>query len=364
MPKEEIMKDVKDSPLFNMSLSNKELFHSNLISWVFTEYPAIMKTFLKIDDEFEKYKVNREYHNFDLSVHTDKKVYIIENKVKSIPSIEQLEGYKLKASRLEKNKEKQLFLLSFYGDGFEGDNQGWSWLSYIDLVKAIKNYLPIENKYHQYLLEDYCDLIEKINYFYGSFLPKNEKELLYDNDMVGCARDLRIADMYYKFRLAKVSSMVLEKMRMKGLNVVKGKLPADDLDKDQILLDINMTNGTGLIEVKSVIPHPSGSLVFGVQVQNFDFRLFILSDNHKLVDSIVNRVNYSDIWFDFSELEKLFPSSHKIQKKDFCTFATKDYNMKYKYMRCDDLTIDGLSELFITYMRKLTVMKSNNQNIL
>lgn len=34
------IKDLKESPLYNLSLVNKELFHSNFIAWFGKTYPA------------------------------------------------------------------------------------------------------------------------------------------------------------------------------------------------------------------------------------------------------------------------------------------------------------------------------------
>ena len=89
------------SPLFNVSLANKELFHSNFLAWLGETYPTL---FLKLMSNVlgkklemsTEIRIEREYHNFDIAVFETGRDHgclklIIENKVKSIPSLKQLQ---------------------------------------------------------------------------------------------------------------------------------------------------------------------------------------------------------------------------------------------------------------------------------
>ena len=112
----ELKEKIEKSPMFQLSLGSKELFHTNFLYWLWKAEPnafwRIMGSFgIKTDDK-GSLVVMREWEHFDLSiVHvTDRKkkgkdgkieifdtiVAVIENKVKSIPRIEQLEKYKQK----------------------------------------------------------------------------------------------------------------------------------------------------------------------------------------------------------------------------------------------------------------------------
>lgn len=107
-----IVTKLRKSPMFQLSLSSKELFHSNFLYWIWQVSPTmfqymISQLFMKagrpIDHEEwpEYYEVHREYNNFDLCViskndESDKqgKVrLVVENKVKSIPRLSQLKEY-------------------------------------------------------------------------------------------------------------------------------------------------------------------------------------------------------------------------------------------------------------------------------
>lgn len=116
---------LKTSPMFNLSLSSKELFHSNFLYWIWKLDPNTFKSLmarllnistddLKWGDEWE---VVREYNSFDLCVkYCDKEsnneetgarkidygdvLLVIENKVKSIPYKGQLHKYVNKVKKL------------------------------------------------------------------------------------------------------------------------------------------------------------------------------------------------------------------------------------------------------------------------
>ena len=90
---EEIVKNLKSSPIFNLSLSSKELFHSNFISWLIVEYPIEMwsilskYTTLKKDNfKIVKDSVKREENHIDIMFEITNEIeiftVIIENKVK------------------------------------------------------------------------------------------------------------------------------------------------------------------------------------------------------------------------------------------------------------------------------------------
>lgn len=95
------------SPMFNLSMASKELFHSNLLYWMSVTYPQLFLKILEnlnIDTsswEKQDWVSYREKNHFDLSLYLCKGkkeecLLIIENKVKSIPQIHQLRDYEEK----------------------------------------------------------------------------------------------------------------------------------------------------------------------------------------------------------------------------------------------------------------------------
>ena len=104
-----VFNDLNDNPIFRMSLGSKELFHSNFLAFLWdldrdTFISMINDKLLEYEalslDESSKYELSRETENFDILIsHKDKDGkrvvcdLVIENKVKSIPYLSQLNDY-------------------------------------------------------------------------------------------------------------------------------------------------------------------------------------------------------------------------------------------------------------------------------
>ena len=134
---------LRNSPMFHLSLSSKELFHSNLLAWLAEDpdtrdlFVEVLKLFGLEDLQAKKladgirgneYMVLREYKNFDFCICEKLKnwkedseeeyvpgqvVLVLENKFKSIPYEAQLKGYEKKVDGLNeegmKNKKKSWY---------------------------------------------------------------------------------------------------------------------------------------------------------------------------------------------------------------------------------------------------------------
>lgn len=93
---ETIINKLKESPLYNLSMANKELFHSNFIAWFGKKYPALFIELINkllpnrynwFDGGYNELRIEREYNHFDISVFKGQELkLVIENKVKSIPT--------------------------------------------------------------------------------------------------------------------------------------------------------------------------------------------------------------------------------------------------------------------------------------
>src|SRR4051794_31150414 len=98
---DQVITRLERSPLFNLSLSSKELFHSNFLDWLCKLYPVeagnLFASFLTVLPDSIKgpiVKTYRELANIDLTLlYENGETLIIENKVKSLPYLGQLEEY-------------------------------------------------------------------------------------------------------------------------------------------------------------------------------------------------------------------------------------------------------------------------------
>ena len=158
--------DIKTSPLAKLSMASKELFHSNMLDWIFKEHPLIFMDMLnrmKIKCETPT-SSEREWHHFDFCLKSSSGIVVLllENKVKSLPNLEQLERY-TDDKVISSNTTKVLLSLvkeSVIPQREEIENSGWIIRSYEDLGKALRSAIakPKEDlcSYHYALLEDYC----------------------------------------------------------------------------------------------------------------------------------------------------------------------------------------------------------------
>ena len=143
---------LEQSPMLQLSLGSKELFHSNFLYWLWKAEPdafwKIMSGFNIIQED--GMEVYREKNNFDFSIYNKDGyvVAVIENKVKSVPDKVQLEGYDSKIKKILKNKPDKIeknkrILLSLMESNFNASGwKKWSYWGYLELL----NYLGITAK--------------------------------------------------------------------------------------------------------------------------------------------------------------------------------------------------------------------------
>lgn len=106
-----IIDELSNNAMFAISLTSKELFHTNLWAWMLRKYPNIFTpVFYPKYDGNGKIEVFREKYNFDLLIKIGDEYIIIENKFKSAPNKEQLEKYYKKI----KTEKKKVVLISYF----------------------------------------------------------------------------------------------------------------------------------------------------------------------------------------------------------------------------------------------------------
>ena len=179
MNKDKILKTIEklsENTMFNLSLTSKELFHSNFWSWLIRKYPNTFPPIFGIDDIKEnKLKINREKYHFDLSIETNNKLIIIENKLKSLPNKSQLDKY----SKISLPFDKKLILISYINPNplfnasllglelFDTDIE-WECLNYKELCRRIKKcYESAKSSDFQnndsVLIQEYISFLENLN---------------------------------------------------------------------------------------------------------------------------------------------------------------------------------------------------------
>lgn len=231
----EILETLRHSPVFKMSLHSKELFHSNFLAWL-GEDPELREVFRNVMEsiglsrEFLKtwgddYEILREKDHFDLLVKASdikeegKKMQpgqyylVIENKIKSIPSKEQLEKYSEKLPK--DNPELRKILLSIGKHDGELPDE-WTQVTYSSIVEGLKKTVSDElSPYKKELIRDYTSMLECLVEIMSSVTVSPEETYLTDaktNLLKGELDKLRISDLYDKWRASKIATLVSKKL--------------------------------------------------------------------------------------------------------------------------------------------------------
>ena len=172
---------------YQLSLSNLELYHSNLFAIVLEKSEFINHKFfsnvIDINKKYTDLKVYREKNSIDLTIEVideDRRTHVIfiENKVKSLPDKSQLIRYS------EKDSNAKGILLSLVEPGFELP-KSWFRRSYRELIDYYNDLLEKVDETFRLFLIDYIDymknvevFIEKISYGKSYFLEESNNKVL------------------------------------------------------------------------------------------------------------------------------------------------------------------------------------------
>ena len=356
----ELKKKIEKSPMFQLSLGSKELFHTNFLYWLSKAEPnafwRIMSKFgIKTDDK-GSLAVKREWEHFDLSIvhETVKKkkgkdvkivdniVAVIENKVKSIPRIKQLEEYNDKIETVNKDNECKKILLALIDPGFDHNEEGWSCFTYEKYRGFIEDCLTIiENDYDRCIFEDYYNMIDTLISFKDEWLREDFSSMKYmdiiEHSSVKDYIDLRINDLRHKTIFSKMFSSLEVNLKLEDDKLEPRIGTTEDIFKYNIPLTIGygMTNATGLIEAKVII---NADYLLGIQVQGYQYRHFIEFSNSSCVKEFIRK-----------ELQDKFGQNHReefdISNKKICSYKNSEGKkaFQYVYRRIrEDETVDDV----------------------
>lgn len=264
-----LVNQFKKSLICNLSLSSKELFHSNFLSWALEAAPEFAKRFL--DDKSPITDIRREKHNFDLLIETREKIHVIENKVKSIPDLKQILRYQDKANQTcssrpnnKESKEIKIVLLSLMEP-----SQTFRKLSpevrHIDYTMVSQWLSPSEFPTdHQSSIREYLLLLSillSIKSIAGDMNPK--ASFYFHPTHEAMLREMRLFDVAQKIRYGCFSESI------------RSDIPLLKMDDSLIEFEVGMTQSIGLASFK--IPITDTRFLAGVQIQGPNFRHFIES---------------------------------------------------------------------------------------
>lgn len=319
------------NPMYRLSMSSLELFHSNFLEWLFDiDHEAFLKCFSPRFSNPAACTIEREYHLgidkagkewvTDIAVFENGNlILIIENKIKSTPSKGQLKYQSELADKKAKGCKKVLLSLFEYSVS-KGKSYGFDQVLYKELCGQIqanyKSYLS-SNSY----INDYCEMLERLqNIIDADPLVINWSGGDYTAHMF--SKKLEIYDMMDAFRKYQAASL------------------ADEFEKRFIV-----TNPTSLpMTCKHSLnnKHACTTIAYelndrlnvGVQIEHDQLRIFFEDKNKKF--KVKNVDTYWNIWF-----APLKPQGKSKGGLDYCSYNMSKSLFIYRYVKLGDIFVSS-----------------------
>ena len=311
---------------YQLSLSNLELYHSNLFAVVLEKSEFINHKFfsnvIDINKKYTDLKVYREKNSIDLTIEVideDRRAHVIfiENKVKSLPDKSQLIRYS------EKDSNAKGILLSLVKPGFKLPDS-WFRRSYDELIEYYRDSLDKVDESFRLFLKDYIEYMENLEKFIGK---------------------VSYGESYY---FEETNNKVLEGMRLRS---VIEKIHYANLQNK--IADLGYKTYSGRIKgghhFGIDLPIEGTTSSFDIQIQGNQYRHkvnFSLEDKEKLGDleRICDSIKEKTCLYNFN-LEDNPILEKSSSRKKWKTYGKKDY---YDYAR---IKKQVSSEDLINYIR-------------
>jgi hypothetical protein len=319
----EIIEKLKQSPLYNLSLTNLENFHTAFWKWVGDNYPL---DFVKIFDntdinkaEYRREVKHRRYKEanwcnirVDLEIKTDVGYIYLENKLKSFPNNKQLREYDYVLS--PKSDNPQFILLSLVPESKLPEH--WQYMSYQNLCEKFKKIFnskfEYKHDYHKYLIEDYINMIEKISDIFMQACNQDQLKYNFYNKELD---NIGLNDIYTKFKASQLLSYIME------------QLPEDIRENTEGHSGLNNKKGTVGITFFINDYH------IGIQIEGMQYRYFTITNSDKdKLKKVSEELLAEKLWF-VDTLDVGSTAKHK----PFCSYTTDNYAMFYRYRKMDEL---------------------------
>ncbi len=313
------IKYLKESFIYNASLCSKELFHTNIWSWLIEKDIKFVEVFFDIDTKtIDKDTIKREAKNMDISFYThNSELYVIENKIKSIPTMEQLNKYS------ENEKFKKGLLTGVVETLDLAYNSKWNFISYDSISKKILEKLPnslLSNNEKVYV-EEYCEVIKRIS----CLLNNDTGNVLKFSDNLN---SIRLDDIANKFLMSKFRKYLVDNITFKE----------DDDIKIHIWNTFNHKKAGLGISYKY-----EGLYSFYIELEKDQYRHMI---SIKKADTALELWNLGckHKWFDdnYNETKKVFGNFTKMIK-EFNSYQPSTYTAVYQHYHIENISFEDLA---------------------
>jgi hypothetical protein len=309
---ENIIENLKSNFLFQASLGSKELFHSNLIAWILEqenengEYEALIiflktiniKVSLNSLKKENEVKISREENNIDLIIkwkENEKLNYVfIENKMKSIPTSNQLEEYNEKVKKYTNQEINNKILLTPFSTILKKDKHTENWINITykkEIISFLKNiqYIVFKNPDINLIVSKYISFIEDIINLFDLYLGKDENEFErkkynYYTSELEHLRSIRMHDMLLKIMHDKLGDLIMKKIKNSNLEI-----------------KTNFTRSTGINDIFYKLHGTNYTIGLQIQSNTLKYCFMCEPNLYKNNIAISKKLIDSKLWFyDFS----------------------------------------------------------------
>ena len=370
---QEHLESLKQSPLAQLSLSSRELFHSNFLAWLCENHGAfaseLFGAFLARKPSGGIKEVCREEKNIDLLIRfVDGQELIVENKVKSLPDSTQLAEYSAKfhsehSSFLLLSLSHPHFISSSVQTYKDSGGKTWNILMYGELSRRIEAILqseltaPEAGSYHRLVIEDYVKYIGALANLgaYFDVAAQPDASFFEGTDRIGELCDDRFGSGFVKMRYSHLAGMLNEQLQGLGFETVTEPSAYWRPANAYPLVWAGMTRSLGLLDFKYPLIGTEGlgaapPVTLGVQLQGNSFRLVV--ECHRRDAALVAELfkqsnNGHPGWFDFGLLPLPCDGEEYPSKRDFNKFGKE---FLYRSKKVDHaITPAGIVKVIVAY---------------
>ena len=361
----EIAADLNVEPLARIMFGQRELFHTNLLAWFFEALPEIADQVfqpLALPGDAAGRSVDRERQNLDLVFRWPGFApLVIENKVFSLPELEQLDRYAEMVVKW-KGSAAELCILSMIapdtelreiaGKTVSFTSNGWRHLSYDSLADRLDEALEgAAESYEVETMRRYSRIVRLVSALIDSTAvqgPESDEPVWLDEDQLTA-----IASSQTRIALHKMRAFRLAALIDKSLPIDAGAADAD------------VSHGKPLVTWDRWIEREGHQLRVGWQLQDGQFRRFTITPHifgtsiEKKAERFAFARRNPDL-FAFDALDAVLgnPGASTGPFKTESGFGSFGSDFVYKYVRADRLTVSQLLRAHAWIVAEVAVRES------
>ncbi len=322
------------NPIFNMSLHSKELFHSNFWAWLFERNSAYAKIFFSDIPHYDN--VEREQGNRDITIWSGENAYIIENKFKSIPRLQQIKEYQSEVG----SGFVEGVLTGIKCPDFMADESNWKFISYCDIASKIKEIANLIEKegFEKELICRYSEMLLELNNIVSDAVNNSSNNWVTSVDFSEFCK-IRMDDIVKKL----IASDFVTYLK----NGFEGFF-AERVNDYDLIIESDYRNKHAIADVRYVqVVNKDIISVIGIQVEDGEYR-WCIQINKELDETEMNELfeKYVSLgWFEkYDKKSKIIRGKKTGMIKQFGKYCTKDYTFLYQYWKIENSSFEVIGK--------------------